>query len=376
MPSKKLPVVFSGLAPFMNNKILDRVLMSQYSAAGLALTLMAERAVAAGYEFMSIDRYLKQDSKRRALLISDMATGQDSSTGLIPSVCMSLESPLVAYRYYNQLSRRTQKFFKVWDWPGVVTRVPDRQRRFLPNAWPTTAKWAPSLVPWERRRFLATVCTNKRALQWRWQHFEILKPHQWIRDMLINLDLTYIRSCDPWIQSVELYLERLRAISYFAHHQDFDLYGGGWDTLRTEAERSASVQIAQSWRGKLRNHLYETKAEILRQYRFYLCFENTVFPGYLTEKVFDCFFSGVIPIYLGDPDVQQRVPSDAFIDARQFQSYPELDAYLQAVTPSRAQDYLEAARQFLLSEAFRPFTADAFADTVLAALNEVYAQYQ
>jgi len=369
VPPKTLPVVYSGLTPFINNKILERAFMSQYPG-GEALTVMAEKLIAAGYEFMTIDHYLKQDCKRPALLISDMASGQDSATGLIPAICMSLESPIVSYRYYHQLDRRTRRFHKVWDWPGVAPRVRDRDRRFLPNAWPTTAQPLPVLVPWQERRFLTVVSSNKRAMQRRWQPFGVTQPQRWVRDLLIDLDCNYIRSVDPWMKS-ELYLERLRAINHFARYDDFDLYGNGWDTLRTEPEQQVGEQIARSWRGPIQN-----KGQTLAQYRFYLCFENTAFPGYLTEKLFDCFFSGVIPVYLGDPDIHRRVPQAAFIDARRFSSYQELDDYLQSITPAVARDYLEAARQFLQSEAFQPFTGVALVNTIVTTLNQIYEQYR
>lgn len=371
MSYKTLPVVFSGLAQFMNNKILDRTFMAQYPG-GESGTVWAERVISAGYEFMTIDHYYQKNAKRPALLISDMATGLDSSTGLIPTLCMSLESPIVASRYYHHLARKTRPFHKIWDWAGVAERISDSNRRFVPSAWPTTAKQLRTGLPWQNRRFLTLVSSNKRALQWQQPSFSLAAPHRWARNWVSNLRTTYIKAVDPWMKS-ELYLERLQAIDYFARYQDFDLYGIGWDSLRTAAERSVGAQISQAWRGDL---LYGNKLETLSNYQFYLCFENTAFPGYLTEKLFDCFFGGVIPVYLGDPDIQQRVPTAAFIDARQFNSYPELDGYLRSITPSIAQDYLEAAQLFLKSEAFHPFTADALANTIVTTLNEVDRQYQ
>ena len=42
------------------------------------------------------------------------------------------------------------------------------------------------------------------------------------------------------------------------------------------------------------------KRHAISQYKFYFAFENTIEPGYVTEKVFDALKSGVIPVYLGD----------------------------------------------------------------------------
>lgn len=38
--------------------------------------------------------------------------------------------------------------------------------------------------------------------------------------------------------------------------------------------------------------------------------------GYITEKIFDCFFPGVIPIYWGAENVTDYIPQDTFIDRR------------------------------------------------------------
>lgn len=42
-----------------------------------------------------------------------------------------------------------------------------------------------------------------------------------------------------------------------------------------------------------------SKAEVMRDYRFALVFENDLYPGYVTEKVFDAWHCGAIPLYWG-----------------------------------------------------------------------------
>lgn len=41
------------------------------------------------------------------------------------------------------------------------------------------------------------------------------------------------------------------------------------------------------------------KLHTLQQYRFALVFENDLYPGYVTEKVFDAWYAATIPLYWG-----------------------------------------------------------------------------
>lgn len=42
------------------------------------------------------------------------------------------------------------------------------------------------------------------------------------------------------------------------------------------------------------------KIDLLKNFRYNLCFENSVHEGYVTEKLFDAKFAGCIPLYYGD----------------------------------------------------------------------------
>lgn len=51
--------------------------------------------------------------------------------------------------------------------------------------------------------------------------------------------------------------------------------------------------------GPLARKPVPSKASIFRQYRFALVFENDLYPGYVTEKAFDAWHCGSIPLYWG-----------------------------------------------------------------------------
>jgi hypothetical protein len=49
-----------------------------------------------------------------------------------------------------------------------------------------------------------------------------------------------------------------------------------------------------------------SKNEALDEYMFSVTVENSIQPGYWTEKIIDCFITKTVPIYWGDDDVLQK----------------------------------------------------------------------
>jgi hypothetical protein len=188
----------------------------------------------------------------------------------------------------------------------------------------------------------------------------------------------------------ELYSERMRAIEYFSQTGEIDLYGNGWDgpTYRVgqwcvpgtfgKVPMPGTVQflsraMVNSWQRlvpeprlvaarKVYKGFATSKSATLGKYKFSLCFENSILKGWTTEKIFDCFFAGTIPVYWGAPDIADYIPQECFIDKRQFPDYAELRRYLKALPERAIRDYKENARAFVNSPAFQPFTKRAFAE--------------
>jgi hypothetical protein len=77
-----------------------------------------------------------------------------------------------------------------------------------------------------------------------------------------------------------------------------------------------------------------TKLETIARYSFCLALENSIEPDYVTEKIFDAFAAGTVPIYLGAPNVAEFVPAHSYIDAGAFPSVRDLASYLTDLTRS------------------------------------------
>jgi len=182
---------------------------------------------------------------------------------------------------------------------------------------------------------------------------------------------------------LELYSERRRAIEWFEKHlpDQFDLYGHGWDEVATNdtyfhnhiLKRMPSIRKLLgsrrvSYRGKV-----DRKRPTLSKYRFAICYENAMdIPGYITEKIFDCFFAECVPIYYGANNISAHVPKCCFIDKRDFATYADLQDYISTMPESVYVDYLESAKRFLESPRSYQFTNAFFAksviDTVLSCI--------
>jgi hypothetical protein len=76
------------------------------------------------------------------------------------------------------------------------------------------------------------------------------------------------------------------------------------------------------------NPLHRSKFDILAQYRFCLCPENSIYPGYHTEKLVDAWHGGCVPLYNGDRLLERDFNPRALIN---YQDYLEMDRFVAQV---------------------------------------------
>ena len=171
----------------------------------------------------------------------------------------------------------------------------------------------------------------------------------------------------------ELYTKRVEFIRWFEknHISDFDLFGTQWDQYRfghsfvgrvlNRVKFLRTTDLFPSYKGKV-----DSKNETMQNYKFAICYENIKDQnGYITEKIFDCFFAGCIPIYWGAKNVTEHIPKECFIDKREFHSFEELYSYMNKMDEKTYMSYLDAIESFLNSEKADPFRAETFANTIV-----------
>ena len=60
-------------------------------------------------------------------------------------------------------------------------------------------------------------------------------------------------------------------------------------------------------------HFFEL-LNIFNKYKFIICYENSYTDGYVTEKIFNCFYAKTIPIYNGAPNINNYINSESYIN--------------------------------------------------------------
>lgn len=227
-------------------------------------------------------------------------------------VLFVLESPLInPFNQYNLLRRF---FTKTYSWNTMFSGT-QQQTMKIPQLDSTKTKE----TPFSKKRFLVLINANKTI------------------PMLLRIFSLGIS---------DLYKKRLESIRAMERLLpfDFDLYGKGWNNY---SSNKGEIEMGK-------------KNSVLSKYKYCLCFENTQAPGYITEKIFDCLKSSVIPIYLGAPDIDSYVPKECFIDYRQFNSYTELVSFLQSISEKDYNLQLKKINLFLRSKKYELWSQQHF----------------
>jgi len=184
----------------------------------------------------------------------------------------------------------------------------------------------------------------------------------------------------------ELYSARVQAIQWFEANtsNEFKLYGNGWKVPQKRLGRLGKLQyrlekIIPFLLGKPVFPSYQgpapTKYSVLSKTKFCICYENARdIDGYITEKIFDCFFAGCIPIYWGDTNIAQVIPAQCFIDFRQFASYEDLYRFIKGIGPKQFSKYQDAAREFLMSAQFVPYSSSHFAKVIVQKIAQDFSR--
>lgn len=283
---------------------------------------------AAGYELTPTDS-LNNLHNFEKLIVFEVFPEQIIQCSRYPKeklVLMLWEPPNVLPQNYN--SNNYKNFSRVCTWRDDLVDNNKYQKLFYPDQRPMK----PNLVDFETKKLTTLVASNKG-----WNH-----PNQ---------------LCKERIKTIEFY-ER-------AHPEDLDLFGINWPVAY------------KTYKGKMGGDSDSKafKINALQSYKFSYAYENVKEePGYVTEKIFNCFEAGCVPIYLGASNITQYVPKNCFIDRRDFENDESLYEYLKNMKKEEHDEYITHVKDYFNSDQVKPFTIDHFIKSFMGIINPDYEQ--
>src|SRR3989338_664243 len=317
---------------FTGNKLFDY--SSPRNSDGLFTPYIAlrERLLQLGIEVNTPDI-----NKGRNVSLEMHMDGRSLAQNDIPKYLIAVENPLI--NKFNADIDYLKSFKWVFSWNQAALNLPGAIKILTPNTISSPISRGYS----ERQIFACLISSNKVA---------------------------------PWVGSNDLYAERINVIRWYEKNAPslFHLYGRGWNKpspaftrkdrflrrigrLRTQL---FGFKPFPSWQGEV-----EFKFDILTNARFSYCYENVKdLPNYITEKIFDSFFSGCVPVYYGANNVHEYIPSDCFIDRRHFADTGDVHRYLMSVTPEQHAQFQKNISAFLKSEQAYLFSVENFVATI------------
>jgi hypothetical protein len=170
-----------------------------------------------------------------------------------------------------------------------------------------------------------------------------------------EIPLTYFRpQMVPSFRSVPRWKFRRAPVVSFGSNP-----GVGQERAEWMRELGSRLKVDRYGKGKgcrpiWRDRGRETKLRVISRYAFCLAFENATERDYVSEKIYDAFAAGTVPVYLGAPNVQDFLPAaKCAIFARDFASAEDLaDHLLELRADRRRYDEYLAWRREPFSDSF------------------------
>lgn len=120
--------------------------------------------------------------------------------------------------------------------------------------------------------------------------------------------------------------------------------------MRLRAIRDLSKVGEVDLFGRSVNNYIEDKIGRAEKYWFNLCFENDLYPGYVTEKILEAWISKSVPLYWGS-DQAGILNSDAYVNFNDFKSLVDFVDFVSVLYLDKAR-MVEMINQPLLNQAF------------------------
>lgn len=275
-------------------------------------------------------------------------------------VLMLYETPLNNPHWFDKYNHRL--FDAVLTYNSQLVDNKKYFRLYLPIGMPPKIS---SEIAFAHRHPLVMVNTNRyigilaSARPWQYlENFQKIKRSGW-RCTIPNIIKTQLGDLNP-------YRRRLARVAERGYAETLHVFGMGWDGRDSgwfyKFFPEKPYKLAQGVANK-------DKLELLRGYRFAIAYEN--YQGnvnYISEKIFDALYAGVVPIYLGDTDIGAYIWPSCFIDRRNFESDAALLDFVLGCPEQEWKKLRDAGKAYLDSEEIKLFQPECYTNNLLKAI--------
>ncbi len=281
--------------------------------------------------------------------------GQLPLSNTLPNYLIATENPII--NPLNANRNYLQQFTHIFTWNPTFSSLPNASLLFIPNQihrftkQQTAELFFPTpFLPFSKRSIFAC---------------------------LINANKAFAKPIPN-----DLYQERVAVIRWYEEHAPthFALYGLGWHkpthqfTWHGKLMRRGQRLATQLW-GYRPYPSYHgdviDKAMVYSKAKFAYCYENIGgLPNYVSEKIFDAFLSGCVPIYWGADNVNDLIPASCFIDRRDFKSNQAVHQYLLNISEQQYAQYQQHIVEFLHSAAANRFDISHYTKIIVSEITK------
>lgn len=361
--------ISAEIALFQNERILNKDWSKKFPGA-FWISLLAEKLISRDYQVTTADvafSHVKQGfwkANEIAVIqhLDDYFTESLIKLGADSWVIFSGESPLYTPKFYLNIKNIGPKFKKRILFSGLFEKFNAISGENHVMRFPSYSE-NDRIDPqeWDARDFLTIVVGNKYVInnskKYLKHPIDILR---WIKRSFYIKNNFNAEIEDR--NKLQLQDKRLAALIFFGGKKSLKLYGKGWDNLKN------LPKYYQNKLSKILNELepkaIEDKIKEISSYKFVLCFENFSYPGYVTEKIIDCFVAGSIPVYLGAPNIKELIPYDSFINVNDYVSWEELLIKLESIEEKEGKEIINNGKKFLDSKEGYLHSYEGFASLI------------
>jgi hypothetical protein len=285
--------------------------------------------------------------------------------GIKKSIIYSAESPNVAFNFYKNLNKITNGYNYIFLFSGCKKYLKNNSNKFYNFYFPNDKEYQTGL-DFENRNLLCFVSSAKSNRSVNYSSFlsRLIRHPRYIYYKIL-------KKCYPIFYTFnDLYEIRFKYIIELANSSNFFLFGRGWDLARKYDNEINKLKFINLPKEIINKH------SLLQNFKFILCFENCDFEGYVTEKIFDAFLNGSVPVYYGTDLIKNLIPNNCFINAKDFKCPKELLLHLESISEFQWRNYQYNIKAYIESQEYNKFTSENLAQSFIQCIKKSYSEQE